>query len=103
MTAAQVYELAVGGNERARMIFRSMGESLGIALAMLINVFNFPMYLLSGGVLGAWDYFAPAMLEEIERRSFTYRHAKPRVERATLGADAGLFGAAYLPFQAQGR
>jgi glucokinase len=98
LTSEDVYKLAIEGNERAKAIFRSMGEALGVALANLINIFNFPLYLLSGGPLPAWDYFAPAMMEEVARRSFTYRNAPTRIERATLGNEAGLFGAAYLPF-----
>jgi glucokinase len=74
-----------------------MGRALGIAIGNLINIFNFPLYLLSGGPLPAWDLFAPAMMAEIETRSFTYRNAKTRVEKAILGNEAGLFGAAYLP------
>jgi len=50
-----------------------MGEAPGMTLRMLVNMFNFPLYLLSGGVPGAWDLFAPAMLEETRRRSFTFR------------------------------
>jgi glucokinase len=100
LTSEDVYNLAVKGEERAKMIFRSMGAALGIALATLINTFNFPLYLLSGGPLPAWDFFAPAMLAEVERRSFTYRNSPTRIERATLGNEAGLYGAAYLPFQA---
>ena len=41
----------------------------------------------------------PAMLAEINRRSFTFRNSKTRVERAMLGNQAGLYGAAFLPFQ----
>ena len=100
LAAEDLFKLAAGGNERAKMIFRSMGTTLGTALANLINIFNFPLYLLGGGLLGAWDQFEPAMIEEVERRSFTFRSHPPRIERATLGADAGLYGAAYLPFQA---
>jgi glucokinase len=98
LTSEEVYKLAAGGNERAVAIFRSMGEALGIAVANLINIFNFPLYLLSGGPLPAWDFFAPAMMEEVARRSFTFRHAPTRIEKATLGNEAGLYGAAYLPF-----
>jgi glucokinase len=94
----EVYELAKGGNERAISIFRSMGSALGIILASLVNIFNFPLYLLSGGPLPAWDLFAPAMFVEVERRSYTYRKAPTRIERATLGGESGLYGAAYLPF-----
>jgi glucokinase len=99
ITSEQVYKLALGGNEKARMIFRTMGTSLGVAIATLINIFNYPLYLLSGGVLAAWDQFAPYMMAEIEKRSYTYRHAATRIDKATLGNQAGLIGAAYLPFQ----
>ncbi|MFN8938542.1 MAG: ROK family protein [Acidobacteriota bacterium] len=100
-TAEEIYQLAAGGDWKAQQIFRSMGEALGIGLAMLINTFNFPLYLLSGGPLPAWDYFAPAMFEQVKRRSFTFRNTNTRIEKAKLGNQAGLFGAAYLPFQAQ--
>ena len=97
LTSEQVYKLAIGGNEKARRIFESMGRYLGIALATLINIFNFKLYLLSGGPLPAWDLFAPAMFEEAKWRSFTFRNAETRIEKAILGGEAGLFGAAYLP------
>jgi glucokinase len=99
LTAEDVYKLAKGGNEKAKMIFHTTGMMLGIALANLINIFNFPLYLLSGGVLAGWDEFAPSMMAEIQKRSFTYRNTKTRVEKASLGKEAGLFGAAYLPLQ----
>ncbi len=101
LTSQQVYELTLDGNEKAKMIFRQMGWALGIGLANLINIFNYPLYLLSGGMLPAWDAFAPTMMEEIQKRSFTFRNTETRVERATLGNQAGLIGAAYLPFLSQ--
>ena len=101
LTSLQVYEKAVEGDEKAKMIFRQMGWALGVGIANLINIFNYPLYLLSGGMLPAWDMFAPFMLEEIRRRSFTFRNTQTRVERATLGNQAGLIGAAYLPFLSQ--
>jgi glucokinase len=106
LTAEDVYNLATEGNDRALAVFQSMGEALGIAVASLINIFNFPLYLLSGGPIPAWRFFAPAMLAEVERRSFTYRAtyatAPTRIEPAQLGSEAGLYGAAYLPFQELG-
>lgn len=101
VTSVKVYELALEGNDRAKWVFESMGRALGVAIASLINVFNFPLYLISGGPLPAWDFFAPTMFAEITKRSFTYARTGTRVEKALLGADAGLFGAAYLPFQFQ--
>ena len=97
-SAADVYALALEGNEGAKRVFQSMGRALGIALASLINVFNFPLYLLSGGPLPAWDLFSPSMFAEVTTRSFTFSRTGTRIERAQLGGDAGLYGAAYLPF-----
>jgi len=77
-----------------------MGSALGTGLAALVQIFNFPLYLLSGGVTAAWDMFAPAMFRELQQRSFTFRASQTRVEKATLGSEAGLFGAAYLAFDA---
>jgi glucokinase len=101
LNSQEIFDLAVGGNARARQVFQVVGEALGVALAGLVNIFNFPLYLLGGGVLGAWELFAPAMLAEVERRSYTFRSTRTRIEKAVLGGDAGLFGAASLPLEAQ--
>ena len=37
----------------------------------------------------------------IALRSFTYRNSGTRIEKAILGSEAGLYGAAYLPFLTQ--
>lgn len=100
LTSEQVFHLAAAGNEKARLVFQVMGQALGIALANLVNAFNFPLYLLSGGMLPAWEFFAPSMFEEVRRRSYVYRHSPTRIEKAILGDEAGLYGAACLPFQA---
>lgn len=106
LTAKQVYEIAQGEGEparKARQIFEAMGTALGIAIANLVNIFNAPLFLLSGGPLPAWDFFAPALFHAVEKRSFTYRNTKTRIEKATLGNEAGLYGAAYLPFLEAGK
>jgi len=104
LSSKDVYDLARQPGEvgdKARDIWRVVGESLGIALATMVNTFNFPLYLLSGGMLPAWEFFAPHMLRTVERRSFTYRATKAdtRIAQATLGNEAGLYGAAYLPWE----
>ena len=98
LTSEAVYDLAEAGDEKAKAVFVALGQALGTALATLASIFNFPLYLLSGGMLPAWDFFAPTMLAECNRRSFVFRKTNPRVDKATLGNEAGLYGAAYLPF-----
>ncbi len=99
LTSEAVYKLAAGGDEKAKAVFTAMGQALGTALATLVNIFNFPLYLLSGGMLPAWNLFAPTMMEEVRRRSFVFRNTPTRIDKATLGNEAGLYGAAYLPYQ----
>ncbi len=101
LSAEDVHDLALTDSpagEKAREIWRIVGESLGAALATLVNTFNFPLYLLSGGMLPAWHFFAPAMMHTLERRSFTYRATRDetRIAPALLDNEAGLYGAAYL-------
>ncbi len=98
LTSEAVYRLAAGGDEKAKAVFVAMGQALGTALATLVSIFTFPLYLLSGGMLPAWDLFAPTMLAECRRRSFVFRNTDTRIEKATLGNEAGLYGAAYLPY-----
>ena len=99
MTAQLVHEAALAGDEEAKRVYVRMGVALGRGMATLIDIFNFPLYLLAGGVLAAWDLFAPAMFDEIEHRSVTFRETDTRVEKAKLGNQAGLYGAAFLPIQ----
>jgi glucokinase len=109
-----VYDMAMQGDEPAREIFRRVGIALGTVVADLVNIFNFPMYVIGGGVASAWDAFAPSMMETVRRNSFVYRATAPVesapegnmrrdvvgatvITRALLGSDAGLIGAARLP------
>ena len=115
-----VHQMATQGDEPAREIFRHVGDALGVVLAGLVNIFNLPMYVIGGGVVSAWDAFAPAMMERVRKNSFVYRATAPAesargvegskvpddalparrttiITRALLGSDAGLVGAARLP------
>ena len=106
LTARAVFELAQKGDRPAQEVYKVAGRALGLALAGLVNLLNLPMYVVGGGVSDAWEAFAPAMLEEMGKRSFVYRATAPEsatpgrktvIARALLGSDAGLIGAARLP------
>lgn len=100
LTPLLVAQAADEKDAAAIEIFKHVGWALGISLGSAINAFNFPLYLLAGGVLASWDLFAPTMFDEVQQRSITYRATNTRIERARLGNKAGIFGAAYLPIQA---
>jgi glucokinase len=113
-TSKVIFDLAMQGDAPARGIFERVGKALGTVVADMVNIFNFPMYVIGGGVASAWDAFAPLMLETVGRNSFVYRATAPAeniqaghgpirsvhgtmITRAVLGGDAGLIGAARLP------
>jgi glucokinase len=114
LTSKEIFDLAMQGDASARGIFERVGKALGTVVADMVNIFNFPMYVIGGGVASAWDAFAPLMLETVGRNSFVYRATAPAeniqagnvpirsvrgtiITRAALGGDAGLVGAARLP------
>lgn len=105
-SAKIVYQMAVQGESAAQEIYRRVGRALGIVIAGLVNTFNFPMFVVGGGVASAWEAFSPSLLDEVRSRSFVYNATAPGsqvpggntiITRALLGSDAGLYGAARLP------
>jgi glucokinase len=110
-TPRDVALLAEARDADAIRIFENLGQALGIALSAVVNTLNLPLYLLGGGLLNAWDLFAPALFKELRSRSYIYRLTEPSeedrsthregktyVEPAELGTDAGFLGACLLPF-----
>lgn len=102
LTAEMIYITAQQGDRVSREIFELVGRSLGVAIGNLINAFNLPLYVLAGGVARGWDAFAPHLMDEVQKRSVVYRATQTRIEPSQLGAEAGLVGAAYLPFHSAG-
>jgi len=117
-SAKSIYDLAIQGDKGAQLIFQRFGRALGMMLADIVNVLNLNIYVIGGGVVSAWDAFAPTMFEELHERSVVYAATVPEdlsgkkvgaahnmdastrkktiVARAILGSDAGLYGGARL-------
>jgi glucokinase len=114
-----IYELALRGDQPAQRIFVAFGRYLGILLVNLINVIDPQMFVIGGGVSSAWDAFAPKMFDELRSRSLAFVTTAPAdstasslpreslepqagtratgqtiITRASLGSEAGLYGAA---------
>ena len=118
-SARSIYNLAIQGNADAQRIFQRFGQALGILLADLVNILDLDMFVIGGGVVSAWEAFAPKMFAELRERSLVYAASAPEdslgkkqgasaqitayagkrtmITRALLGSDAGLYGAARIP------
>ena len=109
ISARSIAEAALAGDAESQRIYEVVGEALGIGLASLVSTLNLPLYVIGGGVVAAWELFAPSMFTELDRGSYIYRLTRPsdsavpeagktNVLPAELGPDSGLLGAAMLPF-----
>jgi glucokinase len=112
-SAKSIYNLAIQGNADAQAIYVRFGRVLGMMMADIVNVLNLDMFVIGGGVVSAWNAFAPTMFAELRERSLVYaatdpeQHATAEVKpwtrkktiitQALLGSDAGLYGAARIP------
>jgi glucokinase len=107
--AHDVATLARDGDAASVKIFEDVGTALGLGVAEVVGSLNLPLYVIGGGMAQAWELFAPAMFRALMASSQVYRmtqpqnsgHFEPRMTNvfpAHLGPEAGLLGAALLPF-----
>jgi glucokinase len=96
VTASHVEEAARRGDAYARALWEEVGELLGVATANLVTLLNPARVILGGGVL-----LGCPELAAIARRAFDGAVSRSAtkglsIERAGLGDDAGVVGAAVL-------
>lgn len=96
LSAEKVAELAREGDAAALSAFERLGCWLGIGLASLINILNIQAVIVGGGVSASFDLLEPSLRRTIRQRSFPEICAGLVIEKAVLGDDAGLLGAAAL-------
>jgi predicted NBD/HSP70 family sugar kinase len=96
-TKEAVYRLALlarQGDEKARTVVATCGESLGIALATLVDILNCSRIVLHGAIAQAGDIFFSPVEQCLRRRAFLSRDETVTLATPTFGDDAGLVGAA---------
>ncbi len=96
-----VFRALDAGDECAKLAVDQMCEYLAQAMSQISCIVDPAMYLLGGGVAGAFATFAPEL-----RRRFA-AHALPtckdvRIEAASLGNQAAMYGCAYEALRLRG-
>lgn len=89
-----VYLLAKAGDAAALESFRRLAYWLGIGIGIVITALNPEMVLIGGGVVSAGKLLLGPVVAEARRRAHPIPFAGCRIEKAALGNDAGLVGAA---------
>ena len=97
-TTAEVVELATHGHPLATRAVRDAGRYLGEVLSANVNFFN-PDAVYLGGILSTLDPFVAAVRSQLYEGCHPLATQHLVIERASLGADAGLVGAGNLALQ----
>jgi len=90
----EVYLLAKAGDPAALESFGKIAYWLGLGIGIVITALNPEKILISGGVVSAGKLLLGPIVEEARRWSHPIPFAGCTIEKAALGNDAGLVGAA---------
>ena len=94
-----VYQAACAGDMAAIDAFSLAGRHLGLALAHAVSLLDIRTITISGGMLGAWDFYYPSLWETLQKHTIPLVHDEIRVLRSTLADHAGVLGGAALVWQ----
>jgi len=78
-----------------------IGHHLGVAIGSLVNVFGSTRVVIGGGFgIAAFDQLVPAARHAVLREALAPSGQTLEIERAQLGTEAGLIGAALIAYDA---
>ena len=89
-----VFRALSSGDDCARKAIHQMCEYLGYAMAQISCVCDPELYLIGGGVAGGFASFAPDLRECFVKYALK-GCSKARIEAASLGNQAAMYGSAY--------
>lgn len=102
LTARDVFDAAKAGDALAYEAVDTCMSYLGKSMAMLTNIIDPDMYIIGGGVSKAGAFLIDLVRRHYERLA-TLSEQKAEIALATLGNDAGIYGAAKLAMDAARR
>ncbi len=96
VTAAEVFELAAGGDAVAGEIVNEVCQALGAGLAVIVNGLNPELLLLAGSVSKSLRPLEREVRAWLERYAFARARATTRLEILAMDKDATVRGGAAL-------
>ena len=99
-SAKDVSDLATWGNETARAVLEKAGRLLGLALSYAACLVDVDGILLGGGVAAAGEWLLNPVRDAFYANVF-HAASSTKLALASLGNDAGLYGAARLVWNGQ--
>jgi len=95
VTAKDVLDAAKEGDQLACQVMEVVGHYLGLTLAQISMVIDPEVFVIGGGVSRAGTFLIDAIYKYYDKFTPISRY-KSRIVLATLGNDAGIYGAARL-------
>jgi len=96
LTIRRLFTAIKRGDKVAPEVVIEAAETLGLALAGLVNVFNPELLVLGGGVTEGGSEFVDNVTNAIIRRAIPVAVESLKIVPAELGNSAGFIGAAFL-------
>jgi len=94
LSAQVIFETALQGDRFCLSLFKTLGQSLGIASANLVQILGLDGIVLGGGVSKASTIFLPYLMKEFKRRLTLIPSEKIAIRISSLGDISGVLGAA---------
>jgi glucokinase len=94
LTPISLAEAARTGHPVAREVWERAGRYLGLALVGVVNLLNPDIIVIGGGIARAGRLLLDPARRIVRERALRIAARHVRVVRSTLGADAGIIGAA---------
>lgn len=94
ISAADVYQAAINGDQVSNSIFQFVGRELGDKLTTAVFLLNPDVIIIGGGVSQAGELLINPIKDRIYDRY--WENNAPEVFRGSLGDSAGIYGAVHL-------
>ncbi|MCY6370288.1 ROK family protein [Clostridium ganghwense] len=94
--AKVVFDCAKEGDKVANLVIDRFVKYLAIGINNLLSIMDVDLISIGGGVSAAWDFFEDKLIDEINKYKLYKEIPLCKMEKATLGNDAGIIGAAML-------
>jgi glucokinase len=96
LSAKDIFNAYDTNDKLAIMVINNAIEYWGMAVANLVSIFNPEKIIFGGGVFGPALKFLDAIYDEAKKWAQPISMQQVKLEGASLGNDAGLYGAGYL-------
>lgn len=96
LNSKEIYKKALQGEHHAMNVLENAGHKLGMAIAEAVKLLDIHTITISGGLIGAWSFLHPAIMESLNKQLIPPMQHKIHVLPSILNDQAGLLGAAAL-------